>query len=244
MTTIHAAPSAPPGVRMLDHVALRVSDRDACAAELLERLDIEIIDRTDSFTLLGPDFTSGKITLLDAVEGTEPEPVKVVSLVFAAGAGRPAAAPIVLDCGLVLTFHAEDDDAGASAAVPRHALVGVVLRSDDPPISAALLAAEFGLQSTSIGADVASLAFGTDPAHGRLTLVRERGRSGDVARTPMLDHVGVRIADAGAWRAHAERVGLRVDRWVEAPRTNAVFIEGPDSLLVEYVEHLPTVEDA
>lgn len=247
MIAIDAAPTAPPGVRTLDHVALRVEDRDAVAHQLVDLLDIDVIDRTDAFTLLGPDFTAGKLTLLDAHPGTTPEPVKLVSLVFATGAGRPATAPVVLDCGLVLTFHASDPDDPSLAHVPRHSLVGVVLRSDDPPIAAALLAAEFGLQAESVGADAASLSFGGDVAHGRITLVRERERVAapdDARRARMLDHVGIRIDDADAWRVHAERSGLRIDRWVEAPRTKAVFVDGPDSLLVEYVEHLPTHGDA
>ncbi|MCZ4496957.1 MAG: hypothetical protein JWM25_1542, partial [Thermoleophilia bacterium] len=52
-----------PAIRRLDHVAIRVADRAQVTAELVERFDVEVIDSTDVFTLIGPSFTSGKITL-------------------------------------------------------------------------------------------------------------------------------------------------------------------------------------
>ena len=52
----------------LDHVALWVSDRDALADFLVDRLGMHVIDRTDAFTLVGADARRGKLTLF-AAEG-------------------------------------------------------------------------------------------------------------------------------------------------------------------------------
>lgn len=247
MTLTHLA--APAGARVLDHIAIRVEDRDACAAELTDRLDVHVIDRTEKFTLIGPSFTAGKITLFDAEPGTTPEPQRIVSLVLATGPGGAAEAPIILGCGLVITFNANsgdesDPDDSVPADTPRHSLVGVVLRSMDPPIAAARLEADFGMRTDSISGDAASLSFAGEHSGGVVTLVRERMEAQSANGVPMLDHIGVRVDDARAWHAHAEQTSLHIDRWVEAPRTNAVFIAGPESVLIEYVEHLVHDVDA
>src|SRR5438034_5931981 len=50
----------------LDHVALWVADRDTLAGFLTGHLGMHVIDRTDSFTLVGSDARRGKLTLFDA----------------------------------------------------------------------------------------------------------------------------------------------------------------------------------
>jgi catechol 2,3-dioxygenase-like lactoylglutathione lyase family enzyme len=245
MAETMARTELPAGTCVLDHVAIRVRDRDTVAKELVAALDVRVIERTDRLTLLGPSFAAGKITLLDATEGTEPQATRLISLVLASGAGRAPDAPLVLSCGLVLTFQGGDTDDERTTTAPRHALVGIALRSDDPPIAASLLDAEHGLRAESIGADSASLICGATGDGGFITLVRERSpraRSGDV-RQPMLDHIGIRVDDASAWRDYAERANLRLDKWVDAEHSRAVFITGPDDLLIEYVEHTAPMGD-
>src|SRR3954447_26371962 len=50
----------------LDHVALWTDERDALAEFLCERAGMHVIDRTDTFTLVGADAKKGKLTLFDA----------------------------------------------------------------------------------------------------------------------------------------------------------------------------------
>src|SRR5205807_8285347 len=50
----------------LDHVAYWVADRDPVAEFLTTYLGMHVIDRTETFTLLGSNARRGKITLFDA----------------------------------------------------------------------------------------------------------------------------------------------------------------------------------
>lgn len=228
-------------VHLLDHVAIRVADRDATAAALVDALDVHVIERTERFTLVGPDFAHGKITLLDAEPGGEAVADRIVSLVLAERPGRGSTPPLVFDGGLVVTFQSVDELGAEGSDVPRHSLVGVTLRSDDPPIAAAHLEAEHGMRVESVSPEVAVLSTHGPVANGRITLVRERMRdavptaSGAVPAT--LDHVGIRVEDAAAWRTHAEELDAEIVRWVDAPHSRAVFVAGPEELLVEFVEH-------
>lgn len=217
---------------MLDHVAIRVLDREATTAQLLRRLDWRVIEQTERFTLLGADPDAGKLTLLDAEGPERPEPVRLVSVVLAEASGE-GVAPLALECGLVATFVEPAELGPGYEHAPRHALVGVSLRAPDPPIAAARLEAEHGMRVDAVGREHAVVDVGHEPGSGRITLSRERW---EAASSPLLDHVGVRVADARAWRARAERTDVPVVRWVEAPHSQAVFVTGPDDLLLEFVE--------
>lgn len=50
----------------LDHVALWVDERDAVAGFYCEYLGMHVIEKTDTFTLVGVDAKLGKLTLFDA----------------------------------------------------------------------------------------------------------------------------------------------------------------------------------
>src|SRR2546421_8993865 len=50
----------------LDHVAYWLADREPVAAFLTSHLGMHVIDRTDTFTLLGSNARRGKLTLFDA----------------------------------------------------------------------------------------------------------------------------------------------------------------------------------
>src|SRR5918912_1270857 len=56
----------------LDHVALWVADRDELASFLCDHLGMHVIERTDSFTLVGVDARRGKLTLFAAEGPREP----------------------------------------------------------------------------------------------------------------------------------------------------------------------------
>src|SRR4051794_16559252 len=50
----------------LDHVALWTDERQALADFLCERAGMHVIDKTDTFTLVGADAKKGKLALFDA----------------------------------------------------------------------------------------------------------------------------------------------------------------------------------
>src|SRR5512145_539773 len=58
----------PMQIETLDHVALWVADRDRLAEFLVGHLGMHVVDRTETFTLVGSDARRGKLTLF-AAEG-------------------------------------------------------------------------------------------------------------------------------------------------------------------------------
>jgi len=222
--------------RVLDHLAIHVADRAAATEELLAAFDVHVIERNERLTLIGADAQHGKITLLDAVDDAPPVPRELVSIVLAERAGSAVPPPVRLASGLVVTFGSVDDLGPDWSDVPRHALVGITLRVDDPTVSAARLAAQHGMHVTSARPDVAVLEVaGPGAGEGRITLMREHWDHED--GPGMLDHIGVRVLDAERWRAHALELDATVVRWIDAEHSRAVFVAGPEDLLIEFVEH-------
>src|SRR3954469_25537555 len=64
----------------LDHVALWVADRDVIADFLTTHTDMHVIDRTDTFTLVGTNARRGKLTLFDAEGPRERGPLAHIAL--------------------------------------------------------------------------------------------------------------------------------------------------------------------
>ena len=223
-----------------DHLAIRVSDRVAMRDALLDRLDWRVFEETERLTLLGASADHGKLTLLDAEPGTTPVPARLVSLVLASHGAGGVPAPIAFPEGLLVTFAAVDELGAEWADTPDAAVVGVSMRAADPPIAAARLEAEHGMHIDRLASDVAVIDV-AGPGSGRITLHRERW---DTTLPRMVDHVGVRVEDAERWRERAERDDIEVVRWVEAPHSRAVFVNGPDELLLEFVELTRPLEPA
>ncbi len=228
----------------LDHVAIHVADREAFAQELVDRFDVHVIEQTDRFTLVGADASHGKLTLLDKVDqdGPDPVPNRIVSLVLAQGSGSTGQPPATLPGGLVVTFAPIDDLGPAWTDTPHHALVGVTLRTVDPPLAAATLETQHDMHVGAVTPEHAVLDVGASSPEGRITLSRESWR--DDEAPSMLDHIGIRVTDAASRRELADRRELDVVKWVEAPHSRSVFVTGPDSLLLEYVELTSPLEDS
>jgi catechol 2,3-dioxygenase-like lactoylglutathione lyase family enzyme len=70
---------------------------------------------------------------------------------------------------------------------------------------------------------------------GGARLVFEQGDPDDGGR-PLLNHLGLLVESAEQHRIEAEARGLEVE-WVDAANTLAVFLNGPDGIRIEYVEH-------
>ena len=219
----------------LDHVALWTSKRDEIAAFACDHLGMHVIEKTGDFTLVGADARRGKLTLFDAEGPREPGPLERVVLRVSDLDGALAALPSDLhvqrDDG-VAKFEAPDGlGVGLVAANgspgPEYDLDHVVLRVPDPDATAAQLE-ELGF---------------TRDEDGRLAIadkdVRlERGDAGGGDR-PLLNHIAVLVDSAGAIQDEAERRGIEIDKFVDAPNTLAVFLWGPDRIKLEYVEHKP-----
>jgi catechol 2,3-dioxygenase-like lactoylglutathione lyase family enzyme len=228
---IEAAMTGRLAARSLDHVALWVADRKPIAEILCQHFGMHVIGEGEDFTLVGVDAREGKLTLFDA-EGPR-EAGALDAIVLRVGDLRNA-----LDL-LPAYFEVERSEGVALVRLPEGLRIGiveaggldydldhVVLRVDDPERT---------------GAELADLGFARED--GRLVVAdREiRLQAGGTGATdrPLLNHLALLVDSADAVRAEAERRELEIDRMVDAENTLAVFVRGPDGLLVEYVEHKP-----
>jgi catechol 2,3-dioxygenase-like lactoylglutathione lyase family enzyme len=225
--------------KTLDHVALWTDERDALADFAVAHLGMHVIEQTDRFTLVGRDARRGKLTLFEA-EGPREDgalvhvALRVSDLETAArelpggsaaheGGGLYVEAPAGLRVGLVEAPTDSEWD-----------LDHVALRSADPAAAAATY--------VRLGFDQAPPAQGGRPrvSVGGAFVELWEGGSGREPERPLLNHLAVLVDSAEAHRDEAERLGVEVDDWVDAPNTVAVFLRGPDGVRVEYVEHKPT----
>jgi catechol 2,3-dioxygenase-like lactoylglutathione lyase family enzyme len=214
----------------LDHVALFVADRDALADLLLGQLEWHVIDKTERYTLLGPTATAGKLTLFDAPAGSIPQTGHLASLLLHEPTPRTRSL-LHGEGGLRFELGAFDH---VPADTPRHALVGLTLRSANPAASAQAYVDTFGFEPRPPGEDgAAAVGAGT----GVLRLVREGWQQPE---QPMLNHLGMLVDSAQSHLEEARQQGLASIDWVDAPNTLAVFVDGPEGTRVEYVEHKPS----
>jgi catechol 2,3-dioxygenase-like lactoylglutathione lyase family enzyme len=215
-----------------DHVALWVSQRDAIASFLYEHTGVHEIERTDTFTLLGADARQGKITLFDA-EGPR-EAGSLTRIVFrvsdldAALAKLPADLDIAREDG-VAGFTGPD---GISFGIIEretdleYDLDHVVLSVPDPDSATA------GFESLGFERQGGALAIGDR----ELRLIG--GGSGEPER-PLLNHLALLVDSADDVESEARERGIEIADIKDAENTLAVFVWGPDSVKVEYVEHKP-----
>jgi catechol 2,3-dioxygenase-like lactoylglutathione lyase family enzyme len=225
-------------IKMLDHVALYVRNRDAAADFLTSHLGLHVVDRTDRYTLVGAGGRLGKLTLFEAPEASEPAPGVIDRINIRVADPESAAAR--LPEGTVV----EPRDGGYFFAGPEglplalvvgegdftdYDLESLVLRSGDPEGSANAFV-EMGFAS---GDDATTVNAG----EYRLRLVP--GAPGEASQS-MLFHLGCLVDSAEDHRRQAEERGLEIQDFVEGPNTLAVFVRGPEDVSVEYVEHKPT----
>jgi catechol 2,3-dioxygenase-like lactoylglutathione lyase family enzyme len=212
----------------LDHVALWVADRDRIAEIACERLGMHEIERTDSFTLIGSDARRFKLTLFAAEGPREPGPLRHVALrVSDLAAAETALGGTSVDVGDGLRIVLVE------AQTPvEYDLDHVALAVPDPERSAE-----------------AWHLLGFHPARPRDGVVRVGvagaylelvpGRRAAPER-PMLNHIAVLVESADDLREQAVEAGAEVADVKDAPNTYAVFVNGPDGVQLEYVEHKPS----
>jgi catechol 2,3-dioxygenase-like lactoylglutathione lyase family enzyme len=223
-------------VKRLDHIALYMGHRNAAVRYLTTHLGFHVVDHTERYTLVGAGGRLGKLTLFDAPQGTTPSPGEIKRITLRVADPEAAAAR--------LPVGAEPRDGGYSFTGPEglplalvrgegefadYDLDGFVLRSGSPEKSARTFV-EMGFapgdDATTVKAGEYSL---------RLT-----GSAPDANGGGMLFHVGCLVDSAEDHRKEAEERGLEVEDFVDGPNTLAVFVRGPESISVEYVEHKST----
>jgi catechol 2,3-dioxygenase-like lactoylglutathione lyase family enzyme len=216
-----------------DHLALWVADRDAVADLLCGPMGMHVIERTDSFTLVGADALLGKLTLF-AAEGPR-DPGALASVVLrvrdldAALASLPDDLEVRRDEDGVARFEGPEglrlglvEQEGATDYDLDH----VVLRVSDPEGASRELA-ELGFERTNGALSVADRQ------------LRLEGGGGEPGERPLLNHVALLVDSAEEVQQEAERRELEIADVKDAANTLAVFVRGPDGIQIEYVEHKP-----
>jgi len=225
----------------LDHVAYWVADRDAVAEFVTSQLGMHVIDRTETFTLVGSNARRGKLTLFDAAgpreRGVLDHVALRVSSLDAALAGlqpgldveRPRPGEAYFDVGgegvrLGLVEAATDVEFD---------LDHVALFSKTPEKTAG--------EYESLGfAPAASGPSGAPRVEvGGAYVEFHQGDSG-TPKKPLLNHLAVLVESADEHIAAANDLRVEIDNVVDAANTYAVFVWGPEHVRVEYVEHKPT----
>jgi catechol 2,3-dioxygenase-like lactoylglutathione lyase family enzyme len=215
-----------------DHVALWVSQRDAISRFACEYLGMHEIDNTDTFTLVGADARRGKLTLFDADgprdAGALERIVLRVSDLDSALAKLPPDLPVERD-GDVATFTGPEDVAFGLVERPtdlEYDLDHVVLSVPNPDDASGGFE-DLGFQRRNGGLAVEDKELRLVP-----------GGRGEPER-PLLNHLALLVDSADAVQAEAEQRGIEIADIKDAENTLAVFVWGPDSVKVEYVEHKP-----
>jgi catechol 2,3-dioxygenase-like lactoylglutathione lyase family enzyme len=224
----------------LDHVALWVADRDAIADFLTERVGMHVVDRSDTFTLVGSDARRGKLTLFAAEGPREPGPLKHVALRVSSleraerelGDGleleRPRSGELYFDVheGLRLGLVEAPTDVD-------YDLDHVALWSRSPE-EAAEAYERLGFEPALPGPDAAPRV-----EAGGAFVEFHQGERGEPER-PLLNHLAVKVESTDEHIAEARELGLEIADIVDAANTYALFVWGPERVKVEYVEHKPS----
>jgi catechol 2,3-dioxygenase-like lactoylglutathione lyase family enzyme len=216
--------------KSLDHVALWVSERGPLAGFLCDHLGMHVIEKTESFTLVGVDAKLGKLTMFDADGPRERGVLRRVALRVGDPEAVVAALPVEVERAADGVLELDAPGGLRIGLVEGDGLDfdvdHVVLALADPDAAATELAA-LGFERRNGVLAVADRA-----------LRLERGSAGDSGR-PLLNHLALLVDDAHRVQHEAERAGLEIDDVKDAPNTFAVFVRGPQGVRVEYVEHKP-----
>ncbi len=210
----------------LDHVAYWVANRDEVADFVTSRLGMHVIDRTDTFTLVGSNARRGKLTLFDAEGPRGRGALKHVAL-------RVSSLDAV---GLGETSFEVGDVRLAVVEAPTDVefdLDHVALWSATPEQTAEAYV-PLGFSRAKPGPSGAPRV-----EVGGAYVEFHEGEPGDPER-PLLNHLAVLVDSADESIASANDLGIEIDNVVDAANTYAVFVWGPERVRIEYVEHKPT----
>ena len=224
----------------LDHVAYWVADRDAIADFVTAHLGMHVIDRTDTFTLVGSSARHGKLTLFAANPPRERGALLHVALRVSDLERALAALPAGLAVerprdGEAYFDVVPDVRLGLVQAQTEveYDLDHVALTSADPEAAAS----EYGSLGFAAAAPAASGCPRVEVGGAHVEF--HPGEPGTPDR-PLLNHLAVLVESADEHIAAANDLGVEIDDVVDAPNTYAVFLRGPEAVRIEYVEHKPT----
>jgi len=224
-------------LKTLDHIALWVADRDPIADVLTNQLGMHVIDRTETFTLVGADARRGKITLFDAEGPRAAGPLRHVALRVPSleQALANVTDPVVrteLDGQMQLPEGLQIVLVEGTTEVAVD-LDHVAIATEDPTAAAEAWAA-LGFNRVPAGP-----AGGERLEVGGAFLDLRLGTPEQTAR-PLLNHLAVLVDSADEWRQTASDAGFEIADVKDAANTYAVFVTGPGGVVLEYVEHKPS----
>jgi catechol 2,3-dioxygenase-like lactoylglutathione lyase family enzyme len=212
----------------LDHVALWVADRDPIAAFATTKLGMHEIERTDAFTLVGANAERFKLTLFAADGPRDRGPLQHIAL----RVSNLASAQSVLG--------------GTTADIGEGLKIALV--EAETPIEYDLDHVALAVPDPERSADAWHL-LGFHPARPRGGAIRVgvagaylelvAGQRMEPER-PLLNHIALLVESADDLREQAVAAGAEVVDVKDADNTYAVFVNGPDGVKLEYVEHKPS----
>jgi catechol 2,3-dioxygenase-like lactoylglutathione lyase family enzyme len=216
--------------KTLDHVAFWVADREPIVEFATRHLGMHVVDRQDTFTLVGSDARRGKLTLFDAEGPRERGAIKHVALRVSDLEEARSSLPDGAGDELELTEGIRVRLVEAETDVD-YDLDHVALYSSSPEATASryLVLGFVAAEPSEDGRPRVEV--------GGAFVEFHEGDPGDPDK-PLLNHVAVLVDSADEHTKEAERLGI-VDRVVDAANTRAVFVWGPDRVRIEYVEHKP-----
>jgi catechol 2,3-dioxygenase-like lactoylglutathione lyase family enzyme len=223
----------------LDHVALWVADRDRIADFATKHLGMHIVERTDDFTLVGSDARRGKLTLFAEEGPRERGHLKHVAL-RVSDLERTLAR---MSDGLELSRPRQGEAYFDLYEGLHLGLVEAATEVDYDLDHVALYSA----RPDETAHEYEALGFSrSDPGPSGAPRVEVGGafvelHDGDATEPerPLLNHLAMRVESADEHIEEAKRMGVAIDRVVDAANTYAVFLWGPERVKLEYVEHKP-----
>jgi catechol 2,3-dioxygenase-like lactoylglutathione lyase family enzyme len=225
----------------LDHVAYWVADRDPVAEFVTTHLGMHVIDRTETFTLVGSNARRGKLTLFDADGPRERGALNHVALRVSNLEAALDELPRGLDVERPRPGEAYFDVGGEGVRL------GLVEAATDVEFDLDHVAL-FSKSPEETAGEYGPLGFGpAAPGPAGAPRVEVGGayvefHPGDPGTPdkPLLNHLAVLVESADDHIAAANDLGVEVESVVDAANTYAVFLWGPEHVRVEYVEHKPT----
>ena len=225
--------------KTLDHIALWVTERERIVEFVTAHLGMHVIDRTDTFTLVGANARRSKLTLFDAEGPRQRGALRHIA--FRVNDLERAVAELPRD------WPREAEHEGVYFDLYegiRLGLVGAETESDYDFDHVALFSArpeETARAYESFGfRPAARTASGAPRVEVAGAFVEFWHGEADAGDRPLLNHLALLVDSADRHVQEANERGIEVQDVVDATNTFAAFLWGPERVRIEYVEHKPT----